>query len=296
MLSRRQMIARGGSAVLGGLLAPKATFAGSPADPLHAEFEKIEAATGGRLGVTLIDTGSDRTVAYRGGERFPMCSTAKVLACSALLARVDAGHESLDRRIRYTSADLVTYSPRTKEHVGGEGMTLAAICEAALTLSDNTAMNLVLATIGGPAGVTSFARSLGDPMTRLDRTETALNEALPGDPRDTTTPAEMAADLRKVTLGPVLSSASQDRLCDWMIANTTGIAKLRAGVPSTWRVGDKTGTGERGTSNDVAVMWPPNRAPLVATVYLTGAVSISEDARAAASAAVGRVMASWVGT
>ncbi len=295
MLSRRQIIARGGSAVVGSLIAPRTGLAGSPAEPLRAEFERVEAATGGRLGVALFDTGSDRTVAYRSDERFPMCSTAKVLACAALLARVDAGQDSLDRRVRYTSADLVTYSPTTKDHVGDDGMTLAALCEAALTLSDNTAMNLVVANVGGPAGVTRFVRSLGDPVTRLDRTETTLNEALPGDPRDTTTPAAMAADLRKVALGPVLSPGSRDRLCAWMTANTTGTAKLRAGVPQTWRVGDKTGTGERGTSNDVAVMWPPNQAPIVAVVYLTGATSVSEEARAAASAAVGRVVASWVG-
>lgn len=295
MLSRRQMIARGGSAVLGGLLTTRTALAGSAVDPLRAEFESIEAATGGRLGVALLDTGSDRMVAYRGDERFPMCSTAKVLACATLLARVDVGQDSLDRRVRYTSADLVTYSPSTKDHVGDDGMTLASLCEAALTLSDNTAMNLVVANVGGPAGVTRFVRSLGDPVTRLDRTETALNEALPGDPRDTTTPAAMVADLRKVALGPVLSSGSRDRLCAWMAANTTGTAKLRAGVPQTWRVGDKTGTGERGTSNDVAVMWPPNRAPIVAAVYLTGATSVSEEARAAASAAVGRVVPTWVG-
>ncbi len=295
MLSKRQMITRGGSAVVCTLIAPRTGLAGPPAEPLRAEFERIEAATGGRLGVALLDTGSDRTVTYRRDERFPMCSTAKVLACAALLARVDAGQDSLDRRVRYTSADLVTYSPTTKDHVGDDGMTLAALCEAALTLSDNTAMNLVVARVGGPAGVTHFVRSLGDPVTRLDRTETTLNEAVPGDPRDTTTPVAMAANLRKVALGPMLSPGSRDLLCAWMTANTTGTAKLRAGVPQTWRVGDKTGTGERGTSNDVAVMWPPNRAPIVAVVYLTGATSVSEEARAAASAAVGRVVASWVG-
>ncbi len=294
MLSRRQIIAGGGSAVVGSLIAARTGLAGSPAEPLRAEFERVEAATGGRLGVALLDSGSDRMVAYRADERFPMCSTAKVLACSALLARVDKGQESLDRRIRYTLADLVAHSPATGEHVGGDGMTLAALCEAALTLSDNTAMDLILAALGGPAAVTGFARSLGDPVTRLDRTEPSLNEAAPGDPRDTTTPAAMANNLRKLALGGALSPRSRDQLCEWMVANTTGDAKLRAGVPRPWRVGDKTGNGDQGSSNDVAVMWPPNRAPVVAVVYLTGATAVSEEARAAASAAVGRVATAWI--
>lgn len=297
MLSRRRLIAVGGSAVAEGLLLPRAALAEPSAAPngVQSDLTRIEAATGGRLGVALVDTGSDRVVAHRGDERFPMCSTAKVLACATVLSRVDAGKESLDRRVRYTSADLVTYSPRTKEHVGGEGMTLAAICEAALTLSDNTAMNLMLGSLGGPAAVTGFARALGDPVTRLDRMEPALNEALPGDPRDTTTPTAMASDIRKIALGDALSTSSRDRLCAWMVACTTGDAKIRAGVPGTWRIGDKTGSGERGTSNDVAVIWPPNRAPIIVVVYLTGATSISEDARSAVSAAVGRVAAAWIG-
>lgn len=285
------MIAAGGAAAVGGLLAARPAVAGPEAAPeaLQAELARIEAATGGRLGVALVDTGSGRSVAYRAEERFPMCSTVKVLACGALLARVDAGRESLDRRIRFTPSDLVAYSPLTRQHVGGDGMTLAALCEAALTLSDNTAMNLVLASLGGPPAVTGFARSLDDTTTRLDRTETALNEAAPGDPRDTTTPVAMAGDLRRLALGDALSSRSRDRLCAWMVANTTGGAKLRAGVPKTWRVGDKTGSGDRGTSNDVAVMWRPDRAPIVAVVYLTAATAVPEEARAAASAAVGRL-------
>ncbi len=297
MLSRRRMMAVGGGAAIGGLLNSRAAFAGVKAAPdvVQTELERIEAATGGRLGVALVDTGSDRTITYRGEERFPMCSTAKVLACAALLARVDAGNESLERRVRYVAADLVAYSPMTKEHVGGDGVTLAALCEAALTLSDNTAMNLILANVGGPAAVTSFARSLNDPVTRLDRTEPSLNEATPGDPRDTSTPTAMAGSLRKLALGSALSARSRDSLCAWMLANTTGNAKLRAGVPQTWRVGDKTGNGDQGSSNDVAVMWPPNRAPIIAVVYLTGATSVSDDARAAASAEVGRAAAAWVG-
>ena len=289
MHSRRQMLVTSGCAVIGAVLPSPIVFAKPGPDIFHTEFARIETGTGGRLGVALVDTESDQSVTFRANERFPMCSTAKVLACGALLNRVDAGKESLDRRVLFESADLTTYSPKTKEHVGSEGMTLAALCEAALTLSDNTAMNLILASIGGPAAVTSFARSLGDPLTRLDRTETSLNEAVPGDSRDTTTPSAMAGDLRKLVLGAALSSRSREQLCAWLVANTTGVTKLRAGVPKTWRVGDKTGSGDYGTSNDVAVMWRPDRAPIVAVVYLTAAASVSEEARAAASAAVGRV-------
>ena len=224
-----------------------------------------------------------------------MCSTFKVLACGAVLARVDAGRDELDRRIRFAAADLVPYSPITRDRVGGDGMTLAEICRAALTYSDNTAGNLVLASLGGPGAVTAFARSIGDAVTRLDRTETALNEATPGDPRDTTTPAAMAADLRALVLGTVLSPRSRMQLADWMVANTTGGAKLRAGVPTSWRVGDKTGAGDQGTVNDVAVLWPPGRTPLVATVYVTG-TKASFDASNAAIAAVGRAVVAAVGS
>jgi beta-lactamase class A len=153
----------------------------------------------------------------------------------------------------------------------GDGMTLAEICEAAVTLSDNTAGNLMLAAIGGPPGLTAFARSLGDQVTRLDRDEPSLNEALPDDPRDTTTPNAMASNLQALVLGTkALSAASREQLTAWLVANKTGDARLRAGLAKDWRVGDKTGTGARGTNNDVAVIWPPGKAPIVITAYLTG--------------------------
>ena len=256
-------------------------------DDLAGAFARIEDGLGARLGVAVLGTG--RVVGHRADERFPLCSTFKVLASAAALARVDAGRESLDRRILFSAADLVPYSPITKDRVGGDGMTLAEICRAALTYSDNTAGNLILASLGGPAGVTAFARSIGDPVTRLDRTETTLNEAAPGDPRDTTTPAAFAADLRALVLGTALSPRSREQLAEWMVANTTGAAKLRAEVPRDWRVGDKTAAGDRGTVNDVAVLWPPNRAPIVVAVYITD-TKASFDASNAAIAAVGRAV------
>jgi beta-lactamase class A len=168
-------------------------------------------------------------------------------------------------------------------------MTVAELCEAAMTLSDNTAGNLLLASIGGPQGLTAFVRSLGDDVTRLDRIETELNEAAPDDPRDTTSPDAMASDLRALALGNVLSTKSRAQLIGWLAANMTGGKRLRAGLPAGWRVGDKTGTGEQGTANDVAVIWPPDRAPFVITAYLTGAAAPAER-QDAVMAAVGRAV------
>jgi beta-lactamase class A len=220
-----------------------------------------------------------------------MCSTFKVLACGAVLMRVDAGHEDLNRRIRFQASDVVPYSPVTKDRVGGDGMALGNICEAALTWSDNTAGNLILASLGGPSAITAFARSIGDPVSRLDRIETALNEAIPGDLRDTTTPDAMAANLRLLAVEAGLSEASRTQLTTWLVSIHTGSARLREGLPTGWRVGDKTGSGDRGTTNDVAVIWPPDRKPLIACVYLTN-TKASVDARNATIAAVGRTLQS----
>lgn len=218
-----------------------------------------------------------------------MCSTHKALSAAAVLARVDAGTDRLDRRVRFGAGAVLPYSPGTKAQAGGDGMTLAALCEAAVTLSDNTAANLMLDAIGGPAGLTAFLRGLGDGNTRLDRTEPALNGALPGDPRDTTSPQAMAADLDRLVLGEALSPASRSQLAAWLVACKTGDARLRAGVPPGWRVGDKTGTGERGTANDVGVFWPPGRGPVVVAAFITGSAA-TPDAQGAAIADVARAV------
>ncbi len=156
-----------------------------------------------------------------------------------------------------------------KQHIGGDGMPLADICEAALTLSDNTAGNLMLKSVGGPAGLTQFARSIGDTVPRLDRMETALKEALPGDVRDTTSPRAMAHDIQNLVLGRILSHASKATLIGWLRANKTSDRRFRAAVPKDWIVGDKTGSGDRGSTNDVGIVWPPTRKPLIVAVYLT---------------------------
>jgi beta-lactamase class A len=209
----------------------------------------------------------------RADERFPMCSTFKLLAAGAVLTRVDHGQEDLQRRVVFSASDLVPNSPGTSRHTreltGDAGMSIGELCKAALTLSDNTAANLLLASFGGPAAVTAFARSLGDGITRLDRIEPALNEAIPGDPRDTTTPNAMLGNLRELVLGEHLSAASRAQLLAWLAANQTGGSRLRAKLPQDWGVGDKTGTGERGTANDIAILWPPGGGPVLVTVYLT---------------------------
>lgn len=272
MITRRRFTYGAGSAAVGCGFAKASRFAlaaGGFSDALAADLVKIEAESGGRLGVAVLDTLTGARTMHRADARFPMCSTFKLLAAGAILARVDAGKESLDRRIRFQARDLLAYSPITKNWTGGGGMTLAELCEAALTESDNTAANLLLAELDGPAGLTAYARALGDAVTRLDRIEPDLNEGVPGDPRDTTSPAAMLANLQSLVLGSALSAMSKDQLGRWLVANKTGDARLRAGLPSGWRVGDKTGSGDSGSTNDIGVLWPPQRAPIVIAVYLT---------------------------
>jgi beta-lactamase class A len=257
-------------------------------------LRELEKRNGGRLGVALLDTASGRRVAHRGDERFPMCSTFKFLATALMLARVDRGQEQLDRRIVFAASDLVTYSPVTKDHPGPGGMTVEAICAASMTLSDNTAGNLMLASFGGPAGLTAFVRGLGDTVTCLDRIETELNEGAPGDPRDTTSPLAMLATMQKLVAGDALAAGSRERLIGWLTANKTGDKRIRAGVPSGWRVGDKTGTGGNGSANDIAVAWPPGRGPVFIAVYYTGS-AISDEARNAVIADASRIVTAGIG-
>ncbi|WCM23789.1 class A beta-lactamase [Paraburkholderia bryophila] len=262
-----------------GKTAPKAGKAApglelAKAAMIRQRLAQIEAESGGRLGVSIVDTNSGLHAGLRTDERFPMCSTFKVLAAGAVLTRVDRAQEDLARRVVFAQRDLVPNSPATSRHTrertGDAGMSIAELCKAAITLSDNTAANLLLATLGGPAGLTAFARDLGDGITRLDRIEPTLNEAIPGDPRDTTTPNAMLGNLRELVLGEHLSSSSRAQLLAWLVANETGGARLRAKLPQDWGVGDKTGTGDHGTANDIAILWSPGRGPVLVAVYLTG--------------------------
>ncbi|QNP47910.1 class A beta-lactamase [Diaphorobacter aerolatus] len=242
--------------------APQAS---TPVKP-WSDFESLST---GRLGVAVLDTANGRWEGQRLDERFPMCSTFKWLAAAHVLQRVDQGREQLDRRIRFGAEALVEYSPVSEKHVGKEGMTLAELCHAAITVSDNTAANLILQTLGGPQGLTAFARSLGDETTRLDRWEPALNESAPGDPRDTTTPRAMVKLLQQLVLGDVLSPASRAQLTQWLQATRTNRSRLAADLPQGWIIGSKTGTSGNGSVNDVGIFWPPQRPPIIAAVYVT---------------------------
>lgn len=238
-------------------------------DRLAERCRAIEAEFACRLGVCLIDVRRDRGAQWRGGERFPMCSTFKWVAAAHVLSRVDEGAERLDRRIAYPRSALVAHSPVTEKHAGGAGLSLGQLCEATITTSDNTAGNLLLEATGGPAGFTRFVREQGDAFTRLDRIEPALNESRPGDVNDTTTPEAMAGLLRRLLLGEGLRPASRRQLTNWMLATQTSGARLRAGLPAGWRLADKTGAGDQGSNNDVGVFWRPNGEPIIASVYLT---------------------------
>ncbi|MBN8921794.1 MAG: class A beta-lactamase [Rhodanobacter sp. 68-29] len=258
---------------------------------VEARLAALERRHGGRLGVAILDTGDGRRFGHRADERFLMCSTHKVLAVGAVLARVDRGEESLDRRVVFGRDVVLSWAPVTSHRVGAPGMSVAELCEATITVSDNTADNLLLASLGGPPAVTAFARRLGDTLTRLDRIEPDLNAGGNGDVRDTTTPNAMLGSLRTLMLGDALSAASRDRLAAWMRATRTGLDKLRAGVPGDWRAGDKTGSGANGESNDVAILWPPRRKPVLVTAYCVNPAA-GATARSAVLAEVGRIAAS----
>lgn len=235
---------------------------------LREAVAKLDAETGGRLGVAIHDRHSGARFAWRGDERFPMCSTFKALLGAAMLWRSERGIEQLDRSIAIKAGDILPNSPFSEKRAGGTA-SVAELCEATIALSDNLAANLLLDTMGGPAGLTRFIRRQGDAVTRLDRYELDLNEARPGDPRDTTTPDAMAGLIERLALGRALSPASRERFIAWLMASQTGLKRLRGGIPADWKAGDKTGAGNR-SDNDVAIFWPPGRKPIVVASYIAG--------------------------
>ncbi|HEX8791643.1 MAG TPA: class A beta-lactamase [Polyangiaceae bacterium] len=279
------------SGTSGGSSAPAvAQSASRPADSLAA----IESRVGGRVGVFALDTGTGRTLAHRENERFAMCSTFKWALAAAVLGMVDRSEAKLDERISYGQADLLETAPVTKAHVAEGGMTIEALARAVLTVSDNTAANLLLAKVGGPAGMTGFFRAQGDQVTRLDRNEPTMSSNDPGDARDTTSPQAMVGLMRAVLCGDVLSRPSRDRLLDGMRACETGRNRLRAGLPAGWVVADKTGTGYNGACNDLAMVVPPGRAPILIAAYLSESEA-EGDALEAAHAGIARLVASTLG-
>ena len=218
-----------------------------------------------------------------------MCSTFKFLAAAAVLKRVDENKDKLDRFVPYSEKDILKYAPVTKAHLQEGGMTLGTLCAAAIEQSDNTAGNLLLNCIGGPSGLTQFARDLGDQVTRLDRKEPELNSAVPGDERDTTSAAAMCANMQRLVLGNVLSESSRHQLEEWLQHNETGALLIRAGVPKDWIVADKTGRCGNVATNDVAIIRPPAHAPIVIAIYSFGSTASADD-RAGILAEVTRVV------
>jgi len=275
-------------ALAAGTATPPAALVDGPAPRVrHAAetpFSAQERRGRGRLGVAAIDLGSGRRLEQRGSERFPLASTFKLPLVMAVLTRVDHGTERLDRKIRFKASDIIAYSPAVSQQPHGGSLSVAALCAAAIEQSDNSAANLLLRTVGGPAGVTAYVRGLGDTVTRLDRTEPALNESIPGDVRDTTSPDAMARLVARLVREPLLTPASKAHLFAWLRGSTTGAARIRAGVPAGWTVDDKTGTTNT-SGNDVAILWPRSGEPIVLAVYFAE-VKASDAERDAAIADV----------
>lgn len=239
---------------------------------LSGQLAALEREAGGRLGLAVRDPATGRRFAYRGGERFPLCSTFKLVLAAAVLRKSQDDPGLLEQLAAYGPGALLAWAPVTRRNLEqGRPMTVADLCAAAIQVSDNTAANLLLGKLGGPKALMAYARSLGDQAFRLDRVEPGLNSALPGDPRDTTTPEAMARTVEKLVLGDALAAPQRRQLADWLKGNTTGGESIRAGAPAGWMVGDKTGSGGYGTTNDVAVLWPPQGGPLVLAVYFTQA-------------------------
>ena len=267
---------------------PYASQAQPAESAMVVKAREIESRLGARVGLAVYDTGRGTSWLYHADEPFPLTSTFKAVACSALLHQVDTGQTTLDHTVRITQSDLLSYAPVMGKLVGQE-VSLADTCSAALRLSDNIAGNKVLESIGGPKGLTEFLRSFGDPTTRLDRWEPTLNEATPGDPRDTTTPSTIANTLRTLVLGDALSPASRTQLTAWLVADEVGGPLLRASLPPDWRIADRTGAGDHGSRGIIAVIWPPERAPIVAAVFITD-TDASMNQRNRAIAELGEIL------
>nr|WP_180165690.1 L2 family extended-spectrum class A beta-lactamase [Stenotrophomonas sp. SbOxS2]NYT98455.1 L2 family class A beta-lactamase [Stenotrophomonas sp. SbOxS2] len=303
MLARRRFLQFSGAAAASALAAPllaraaTTTMAAAPTPAAIAsasDFAALEKACSGRLGVTLLDTGRGRRLGHRQDERFPLCSTFKSVLTATVLKQAERDPALLDQRLPVRVQDILEHAPVTRRHVGKD-LTVRDLCRATLITSDNTAANLLFAAIGGPPAVTAFLRASGDTITRSDRLEPELNSFAIDDPRDTTTPAAIAATLQRLVLGDALKPASRQQLADWLIDNETGDACLRAGLGKRWRVGDKTGSNGEDARNDIAVLWPmQGGSPWILTAYLQ-AGAISFEQRAAVLAQVGRIADGLIG-
>ncbi|MEZ5995570.1 MAG: class A beta-lactamase [Hyphomonadaceae bacterium] len=294
MLTRRNTLL---GALALGACAPSVseTPLSAVAPPDDQRFTAIEARVGGRVGVAAWNTANDAWLTYRASERFAMCSMFKWLLAAQTLQMADRSPDLLAQHVRYDEAYLARlgHAPATRANLARGWMSVEELAQAAVERSDNGAANLLLEAAMGPEGFTRFLRANGDSVTRLDRFEPELNQNLSGDERDTTTPDAMARTMvRVLTTDQVLSAASREKLTGWLIANQTGASRLRAGLPADWRAGDKTGTSDNdhNATTDVAIAWPPGRAPIVIACFLSDS-TVPFDQRNAAHAEVARIVA-----
>jgi beta-lactamase class A len=265
MLKRRTLLAAAPALAAWSAFAQDKPPAEAP--PALAAYER---ESGGRIGLYAENTATGARIAWRAGERFVMCSTFKASLAALVLARADGGLGRLDQMIPYGAKDLQDYAPVARRNLAQGAMSVSDMCAAAVEYSDNTCANLLLAHVGGPAALTAFWRKIGDGVTRLDHNEPMLNRSPPGDPHDTTTPAAMAGNLRRLVLGDVLAPPSRDRFTGWLLGCKTGDNRLRAGLPKGWKVGDKTGNNGRDAAGDIAVAWPKPDTPVLICAYTQG--------------------------
>jgi beta-lactamase class A len=288
-LFTRRVILIGSSALVCSCAAPRLR-SDARSEPSLDALRAIEARLGGRLGVHALDTATGARLGLNEDARFAMASTFKLLLAAAVLERIDRGLLTPAQRVAFGPSDMVPHAPATSAQLAHGSMSVLELCEAVVVVSDNPAANLLLALLGGPSELTRYARSLDDATTRLDRIEPELNTNLPDDPRDTTTPRAMVNTMQRVLTGAALSTSSSQKLIGWLMRSQTGLKRIRAGLPSTWTAGDKTGTGENGAVNDVAIAWPPERAPLLLAIYTSGSQR-SVDELSAAHAQLAAVIA-----
>jgi beta-lactamase class A len=275
---------------------------GVESSPFAAELAELERRSGGRLGAAFLVPSTGATIAYRGGERFGMASSFKLVLAAVILREADQGRLSLTTQLPISRSDLLGNSPMVEENLARGQMTIQALAEAAQRTSDNAATNILLRHLGGPEAFTAKLRELGDTTTRLDRYEPEMMVVAPGDQRDTTTPDAMAATLAKILTTEWLSPRSNALLTEWMVATRTGLKRIRAGLPGDWKAGDKTGTGMGEAPpvpdryNDIAITWPPTRPPLIITAYYESPVrsETMRDEDMAVLAQVGAVASRWV--
>ncbi|BBC98113.1 class A beta-lactamase [Streptomyces griseofuscus] len=275
-LARRGLLKAGIALTSAAAVASTGRAAAAPAAPASGALADLERRYGARLGVYARNVRTGQVLAHRAGERFAMCSVFKAFAAAAVL-RDEARCAPMDKVIHYPPHDLLPNSPRTEGNQA-TGMAMAEVCAAAIQYSDNAAGNLLLRQLAGPAGLTRFFRSLGDEVSRLDRWEPELNTAIPGDPRDTTSPEALARSIERLALGRALTAPDRERFVTWLKGNTTSGARFRAGLPGGWTIADKTGTGDYASANDIGVAWTTRRTPVVLAVLSTKEGKDDKDA------------------